>query len=304
MASSPTPVTPPFLKPGDKIAIVSPARSITFDEVHPTIRVMQKWGLEVVLGTHVFGRYNQFAGTDDQRLHDLQQLLDDPSIRAILCSRGGYGTVRLIDRIDFSSFVASPKWIIGYSDITVLHAHIHRQFNIETVHGIMPVNITTDSSNDSLETLKNVLFGSRIRYHFAAGDGCRPGESEGQLTGGNLSILYSLMGSPSEADTAGKILFLEDVDEYLYHLDRMMTGLKRAGKLDRLKGLIVGGMDRMNDNQVPFGKTPAEIISGSIKELDFPVCFNFPAGHGDKNLALILGRKIRFSVDQKVEMVF
>ena len=296
--------TPPFLQPGDKVAIVSPARSITFEEVYPAMRILQRWGLEVVLGTHVFSKSDQFAGTDDQRVHDFQHALDDDSIRAILCSRGGYGTVRIIDKIDFRRYMAKPKWIIGYSDITVLHAHIHRHFAVETLHAVMPVNMKEDAATESLESMRNVLFGSRISYTLPLAPLNRTGEGEGMLVGGNLSVLYSLMGSTSMPDTAGKILFLEDVDEYLYHIDRMMTAMKRAGKLDKLRGLIVGGMDRMNDNQVPFGRSAYEIISEALAGQSFPVCFGFPAGHGVKNLALIMGRMVRFKVGQKVELVF
>jgi len=296
--------TPPFLQPGDKVAIVSPARSITFEEVYPAMRILQRWGLEVVLGTHVFSKSDQFAGTDDQRVHDFQHALDDDSIRAILCSRGGYGTVRIIDKIDFRRYMAKPKWIIGYSDITVLHAHIHRHFAVETLHAVMPVNMKEDAATESLESMRNVLFGSRISYTLPLAPLNRPGEGEGMLVGGNLSVLYSLMGSTSMPDTAGKILFLEDVDEYLYHIDRMMTAMKRSGKLDKLRGLIVGGMDRMNDNQVPFGRSAYEIISEALAGQSFPVCFGFPAGHGAKNLALIMGRMVRFKVGQKVELVF
>jgi muramoyltetrapeptide carboxypeptidase len=298
------PMTPPYLNPGDKIAIVSPARSITFEEVYPTIKLMQKWGLEVVLGTHVFNRENQFAGSDEQRAHDMQQMLDDASIKAVLCARGGYGTLRIIDRLDFTQFQKNPKWIIGYSDITVLHAHIHRHIATETLHAVMPVNISPDVPSESIETLKNVIFGSKISYAFNATQYSRPGEAEGVLVGGNLSILYSLMGSRSEIDTTGKILFIEDVDEYLYHIDRMMMNLKRAGKLQKLRGLVVGGMDRMNDNTIPFGKTANQIIAEAVSEFDFPVCFDFPAGHGPKNLALILGRRIRLRVGPRAEIVF
>jgi muramoyltetrapeptide carboxypeptidase len=304
MKFSANPMTPPYLNPGDKIAIVSPARSITFEEVYPTIKLMQKWGLEVVLGTHVFNRDNQFGGTDEQRTHDLQQMLDDESIRAVLCSRGGYGTLRIIDKLDFTKFQKNPKWIIGYSDITVLHAHIHRHFGIETLHALMPVNINQETPEDSLETMKNVIFGSKIGYTFNATRYSRPGDADGVLVGGNLSILYSIMGSRSEPDTAGKILFLEDVDEYLYHIDRMMMNLKRAGKLQKLRGLIVGGMDRMNDNAIPFGRSANQIIADAVSEYDFPICFDFPAGHGPRNLALILGRRIRLRVGAKVEIVF
>ncbi len=298
-------ITPKYLEKGDKIAIIAPARCINFDEVHPSIRLFQKWGLEVVLGTNIFRKCNQFSGKDELRQADLQQVLDDESIRAIICARGGYGTVRIVDQLDFSTFCTHPKWIIGYSDITVLHAHIQRHFGIETLHATMPVNITSDTVvNDSQETLKNALFGKSISYRFPRNPLSRSGEADAVLVGGNLSILYSLMGSDSEIDTAGKILFLEDVDEYLYHIDRMMMNLKRAGKLTNLKGLIVGGMDRMKDNTIPFGKTANEIIADVTREFPYPVCFDFPAGHGETNLALILGRKVKFTVDNEISLQF
>lgn len=298
-------ITPKYLEKGDKVAIVAPARSISFDEVHPTIRLMQRWGLEVVLGTNIFRRYNQFSGNDDARKADLQQMLDDDSIRAIICARGGYGTVRIIDRIDFSRFCRNPKWIVGYSDITVLHAHIQRHFQTETLHATMPINIKSDTVPDeSTESMRKALFGQKISYTLPTSSLARKGDVAGVLTGGNLSILYSLLGSVSESDTTDKILFLEDVEEYLYHIDRMMMALKRSGKLDKLKGLIVGGMDRMNDNAVPYGKSACEIISEVTGEYQFPVCFGFPAGHGDKNLALIIGRKIKLSVGHQVNLEF
>ena len=298
-------LTPPYLTKLDKVGIVAPARCINFDGVHPSIRVFQKWGLEVVLGTNIFRKCNQFAGRDEMRLADLQQMLDDDSIRAIICARGGYGTVRIIDQVDFSIFQKKPKWIVGYSDITVLHSHIHRHLGIETLHAIMPVNITVDDApDDAQETLRNALFGKIKSYSYPSTPLCRTGQSEGILTGGNLSILYSLMGSVSEIDTAGKILFLEDVDEYLYHIDRMMMNLKRAGKLAKLKGLIVGGMEKMNDNTIPYGKTANEIIMDAVAEYKYPVCFDFPSGHGENNLALILGRNVRLSVGAEVELAF
>ena len=294
---------PDYLVKGDKIGIIAPARCITFEEVHPALRLFQKWGLEVELGTNIFRKCNQFAGPDAIRAADLQAMLDDPSIKAIIPARGGYGTVRIIDQINFAGFVKNPKWIVGYSDITVLHTHIQRHFGIETLHAIMPVNITSDHlADDSAETLRNTLFGQSIRYSVPGSLLSRKGEAEGILTGGNLSILYSLMGSESEIDTDGKILFIEDVDEYLYHIDRMMVNLRRAGKLSGLKGLIVGGMDRMNDNTIPFGRSANEIIAEAVSGYDFPVCFDFPAGHGSQNLALILGRKIRLTVGEKVEV--
>jgi muramoyltetrapeptide carboxypeptidase len=297
--------TPAYLAKDDKISIIAPARCINFVEVHPSIRVFQKWGLEVVLGTNIFRKCNQFAGKDELRLADLQQMLDDDSIRAIVCARGGYGAVRIVDQIDWTAFRKNPKWIVGYSDVTVLHSHIHQHLGIETLHAIMPVNISSDDvAGDSLETLKNALFGKIRSYSYPVTPLARAGEAEGILTGGNLSILYSLMGSASEIDTTGKILFLEDVDEYLYHIDRMMMNLKRAGKLSKLKGLIIGSMDRMNDNTIPFGRSANEIIAETVSGYDYPVCFDFPSGHGENNLALILGRNVKLSVGNDVELIF
>lgn len=231
-------------------------------------------------------------------------MLDDDKIRAIVCSRGGYGTVRIIDKIDFSAFRENPKWIVGYSDATVLHSHINRQFGIETVHAVMPINIKSEKQDETLRTLVNVLFGKHITYSYPKSGLSRNGNAEGELIGGNLSILHNLMGSVSEPDTSGKILFLEDVDEYLYHIDRMMINLKRGGKLDKLKGLIVGGMTKMKDNTIPFGKTANEIIADTVKNYKYPVCFDFPAGHEDPNLALIMGRNVSFIVDKEVNLSF
>jgi len=296
---------PPYLKPGDKVAIVSPARAITFEEVHPAIRLFQQWGLEVILGIHVFARHHQFAGTDDQRLADFQQMLEDESVRAIVCSRGGYGSVRIADQVDWRPFIRNPKWIIGYSDITVFHAHIHRHLGIQSLHAIMPYNIkSTDFESSSVETLRQALFGEKYFFNKPVTFGDRSGLSEGLLTGGNLSILFSLMGTASEPVTDGKILFLEDVDEYLYHVDRMMMTLKRAGKLKNLKGLIVGSMKEMKDNAVPFGMNAREIISRVVREYTYPVCFDFPAGHDTPNLALYFGRNARFIVDDEVSLAY
>jgi muramoyltetrapeptide carboxypeptidase len=297
-------IQPLYLKKGDKVGIVSPSRSITFEEVHPTIKVLQKFGLEVILGSHVFSRQNQFAGSDEHRRKDFQQMLDDDSIRAIICARGGYGAVRIIDNLDFSRFIRHPKWIVGYSDVTVFHSHIHSCCGIETIHATMPKNIVSDIPDDSAISMVNALSGSQVTYLSERTKYSREGFAEGILTGGNLSILYNMMGSVSEVNTEGKILFLEDIDEYLYHVDRMMMNLKRAGKLSGLAGLIVGGMTRMNDNKIPFGKTAEEIISDAVEEYVYPVCFNFPAGHTEKNLALILGRKIKLSVGKQVQIVF
>jgi muramoyltetrapeptide carboxypeptidase len=298
-------ITPSYLKKGDRIAIVSPARKISPSEVETAINIFKAWGLEVVLGEHLYSAYNQFAGSDEQRQHDFQQMLDDSSIRAIICSRGGYGTVRIIDQLDFTRFLESPKWIVGYSDVTVLHSHIHRHYGVETLHAIMPGNFKDKcDGSPSLNSLKKALFGKEIVYRFPAEQYYRKGSCKGQLIGGNLSILYSLTNTGSDINTNGKILFLEDLDEYLYHIDRMMMNLRRSGKLEGLEGLIIGGMNKMHDNEVPFDKTANEIIAEAVEEYPYPVCYNFPAGHLDDNRALILGREVTLEVGDEVKLFF
>jgi len=246
--------SPKNLKQGDKVGIVSPARKVTKEEIQFSINTLKAWGLEIVLGDNLFNSYCQFAGTDGERISDFQSMLDDESVKAILCSRGGYGAVRIIDQLDFSKFVKRPKWIVGYSDITVLHSHIHTNFDIETLHSPMCVNFSKNSrSNDAVNSLRQALLGKEITYDITHHPLNRSGSAEGVLTGGNLSILYNLRGTNSDIDTNGKILFIEDVDEYLYHIDRMMMNFKRSGLLSNLAGLIVGSMSKMNDNEVPFG---------------------------------------------------
>jgi len=296
---------PPYLKAGDSVGIVAPARKITYSELEPSIRIFNEWGLNVVLGDAIFNSDNQYSGTDSERAQDFQKMLDDENIKAIFCARGGYGTVRIIDKLDFAKFIKNPKWIVGYSDITVLHSHIHNISGIETLHAAMPVNFSgSDYSTATLATLKNALFGKSLKYTIKAHPLNKEGVAQGVLVGGNLSVLYSLIGSKSDTDTKDKILFIEDLDEYLYHIDRMMMCLKRAGKLDHLSGLIVGGMNKMNDNTVPFGKTPYEIIKETINEYAFPVCFNFPAGHIKDNRAIIMGRRINMQINNKVTINF
>ncbi|KAF0198150.1 MAG: muramoyltetrapeptide carboxypeptidase [Bacteroidetes bacterium] len=290
-------ITPPYLKPGDQIGIVATARKVSPEEMKPAIQAIGSWGLEVRLGKYLFEEDNQYAGSDEQRTFDLQQMLDDPEIKAIICARGGYGTVRIIDRLDFSEFEKKPKWIAGYSDITVLHSHIHRHLGIETIHATMPLNFPSDgSTSPAAEALRKCLFGEAPEYRITAGPSSKDGNARGLVTGGNLSILYSLCGSPSDVETEGKILFIEDLDEYLYHIDRMMMNLKRCGKLERLAGLVVGGMTQMRDNSVPFGKTAEEIIADVVKEYKYPVLFGFPAGHQAENMPLLLGREATLEV--------
>jgi len=261
------------------------------------VRLLQNWGLEVVIGDTLNASYHQFAGNDDLRARDMQRFIDDDSIKAIFAARGGYGTVRIIDKVDFSRLEQSPKWIIGFSDITVLHTHLHTLYGLQTIHGQMPVNIP-DATTASLKTLKKALFGDEVFYHFKSHSINRAGEARGQVIGGNLSILLSVLGSVSDMDYAGKILFLEDVGEYLYSVDRMLYALKRAGKLNNLAGLIVGGFTEMKDNDIPFGQTVAEIVMNVVSEHNYPVCFDFPAGHIADNHAIIFGRELHMNVSE------
>tara|TARA_R110002124_G_scaffold17532_3_gene73207 strand:- start:59863 stop:60765 length:903 start_codon:yes stop_codon:yes gene_type:complete len=291
-------VTPFSLALGDTIGIISTARKITRNELQPFLKIIDSWGLKTELGSTIDADFNQFAGDDVLRRQDFQRMLDDPNIKAIWCARGGYGTVRIIDQLDFSTFKKNPKWIIGYSDVTVLHSHIHN-FSIETLHADMAMElaIKTDATRDSV---RDVIFGRKygIEITSEANNLNKEGTVKGQLVGGNLSLLYSLIGSSSALETKGKILFIEDLDEMLYHIDRMMQNLKRNGLLKDLAGLIVGGMSDMKDNTIPFGKTSEEIIKEAVSEYDYPVCFNFPAGHIHDNRALILGRKVLLKIEK------
>lgn len=289
-------ITPPYLKHGDKIAVVAPARKVSPSEMEAAILTFRSWGLQVVTGPHLFGEDNQYSGTDQERADDLQMMLDDIEIKAIICARGGYGTVRIIDRLDFTAFEQHPKWIIGYSDVTVLHSHIHTRFGIETLHATMPINFPDSGTEAAVESLRKALFGEPLEYNILPDPLNKTGNVSGVLTGGNLSILYALNGTPSDIQTQDKILFIEDIDEYMYHIDRIMINLKRGGKLSGIKGLIVGGLTKMNDNAIPFGKQAEQIIAEYADESGIPVCFNFPAGHIADNRALIMGREVQMNI--------
>ncbi len=289
-------IQPSYLKKGDKIAIVACARKISKDELQPAIDILKSWGLEVVLSKNLFNTDNQFSGTDNDRAEDLQTMLNDSSIRAIISARGGYGTIRIIDKLDFTKFKQNPKWIIGYSDITVLHSHLHN-LGYQTIHATMPINFSVNK--EATESLQKLLFGENFSYEVKTHPLNRLGKLEGTIVGGNLSLLYALSGSISDINTKGKILFIEDLDEYLYHIDRMMISLKRSGKLNDLAGLIVGGMSDMKDNTILFGKTAEEIIFDAVKEYNYPVCFGFPCGHIDRNLALVFGKNSQLEIKEK-----
>lgn len=289
---------PLSLKKGDTIGIVAPARKITLREIRKAILIIKNRGFQVIYHDDLFAARDQYAGNDDDRAVYFQKMLDDDRVKAIFAARGGYGSVRIIDKLDFSRFEENPKWIVGYSDITVFHNHINRNFGIETLHATMPVNFA-GNTDEALNGLFDVLNGNFPDYSLTNHPLNRQGSSNGILTGGNLSVLYSLCGSLSFPETENKILFLEDLDEYLYHVDRMMTALKRAGVLKNLAGLIVGGMTRMNDNEIPFGKTAEEIIREAVDEYDYPVCFGFPAGHIFDNRPLIMGAEVEMKVPGK-----
>jgi len=296
---------PEYLIKNDLVAIVAPAGKIDKGKVLAAKKQLENWGLEVVLAPHLFDKYYAFAAQDKDRLKDFQEVLNDPGVKAILCARGGYGTNRIIDRIDFTAFAESPKWIIGFSDITVLHSHIQRHFGIETIHGTMAAGLSGDSENqETADSLKRILFGEKITYEWSQHALLKTGKSEGIITGGNLAILCSLIGTASDVDTRGKILFIEEIGENLYRIDRMIMQLKRAGKLDSLAGLIVGGMTDIPDKKEDFGKNAEQIIVDSVKDFKYPVAFGFPAGHQEDNRALILGRKMRLEVIRKSNLLF
>jgi muramoyltetrapeptide carboxypeptidase len=287
-------VQPPHLRKGDKIAIVCPAKKLK-TTINAAIALLETWGLEVVQGNTVNASYHQFAGNDSQRTADLQYYLDDPDIKAIIAGRGGYGTIRIIDHIDFSAFSKNPKWLVGFSDITVLLSHTIAELNTQSIHSQMPGTFE-NASPESLETLRKALFGENLSYTYNSNERSRIGESEGIIIGGNLSILIAMEGSVSEMDYTDKILFLEDVGEYEYSIDRMMRQLKRSGKLAKLKGLIIGAFNEIKTEEIPFGQNAEEIILEAVQEYSYPVCFGFPAGHIDDNRALIFGRKASLKV--------
>ncbi|HTR29049.1 MAG TPA: LD-carboxypeptidase [Puia sp.] len=289
---------PPFLRPGDVIAIVCPAGYMPRERAQTCIDTLRDWGYPVKTGNTVGGASeNYFSGSDDERLADLQQMLDDPGVRAILCGRGGYGLSRIIDRIDFTGFRQTPKWIVGYSDITLLHSHIQSRFNIATLHAPMAAAFNEGGAEGPyVRSLRLALEGEALNYTSHAHPFDRAGETLAPLTGGNLALLAHATGTTSAVPTAGKILFLEDVGEYLYNIDRMIRQLQRSGQLDQLAGLIVGSFTEMKDTMRPFGATVEDIIRDAVAGYDYPVCFGFPVGHDGRNVALRTGVPYRLSV--------
>lgn len=289
---------PPYLKKGDKIAIVCPAKKLP-KPIDKGIEILQSWGLEVVLGKTVTANHNQFAGSDELRAQDIQHFLDDPSIKAIIAGRGGYGTIRIIDEIDFTSFEKNPKWLIGFSDITVLLSHVFAAYRTQSIHGQMPYTFN-DSTPEALESLKNALFGINDTYVATSDTLGRNGHTEGVLIGGNLTLLLAVEGSISEIDYTDKILFIEDVGEHEYAIDRMIRTLNRKGSLAKLKGLIVGAFNEISEESIYFGQTPEQVIWEQVKQYDYPVCFNFPTGHIDDNRAMVLGKTVSLKVNSNI----
>lgn len=302
--------TPPCLKPGDTVAIIATARKVSKEEMQPAIKILSTWGLNVVEGKNLYQSEFQFAGRDEQRLEDLQWVLDNKNIKAVLFARGGYGTMRIIDKILVSYFRGNPKWLIGFSDITSLHL-LMNSLDIKTIHGPMAINFP-NTPNEILSSLKNILFGKNYKIKTQSNLLNRKGKAKGKLIGGNLSLIYGSIAEIKYGAFDKKILFIEDLDEYLYHLDRMMVALSRRHLLSNLKGMIVGSMNDMRDNTKafgfktdnPFGKAAEEIILEHVAQFKYPVCFNFPTGHISNNNPLILGQEAELNVDDDVTLTF
>lgn len=296
---------PPYLKKGDVIGITSPAGFITYEEIQPAMQLMQSWGYKTVFGDTIGKRDFTFGGTDMERLNDLQKMLDNPMIKAIMCARGGYGSIRIVDRINWTKFKAHPKWIIGFSDITVLHNHIHNNCQVASIHSKM-TNSFPDNWNtaepiqaETINSIRDALTGKKMNYSAAVNEKNKQGVADGILIGGNLKTIESLSGTASDIKTDGKILFVEDTGEYFYSIDRMFWNLKRTGKLKNLKALVIGGFRvKPDDPGEEFGKTIEEIVLEKTKAYNYPVCFDFPVGHQKNNFALKCGVRHRLSVKE------
>ncbi|OEK09881.1 LD-carboxypeptidase [Flavivirga aquatica] len=293
---------PPYLKAGDTVAIVAPSGILKnrAGEVQQAKALLKSWGLHSIVGKHVFKKSNHFAGTDDERCEDFQKALDDPKISAIWCARGGYGAVRILDKLDYSKFKQNPKWLIGYSDITALHNQVHNQ-GVESLHAIMCVSIPKNLSEieASISTFKTAVFGKPLSYKLKASSYNKKGTASGQLVGGNLTMLHTMLGSKTSINTSEKILFIEEIGEYKYHIDRMLQSLKRAGYFNNCKGVIIGDMTKLKKNTTLWGTSIEQLILDALSDYDFPIAFNMPAGHEKNNQALIFGRKIQLIVDSE-----
>lgn len=299
-------IQPQHLKAGDSVAIVAPSGILKNreKEINKAKELLKSWGLYVVIGDNVFNKANHFAGTDDERAEDFQNALDNPNIKAIWCARGGYGTVRMIDKLDYTKYKENPKWVIGYSDITAIHNQLNNEGS-ESIHAMMCTSLKDDLSKieNTIETFRCALFGQPLSYTIEGSKYNKTGNASGTLVGGNLTLLHTMLGSKTSIDTSGKILFIEEIGEYKYHIDRMLQSLKRAGYFENLKGLIVGDMSNMRKNTTPWGTSIEQLILDVVAEYDFPVMFDFPAGHEDDNRALIFGRTIQLAVGSEQSKV-
>ncbi|MEY2917356.1 MAG: hypothetical protein RIS73_1070 [Bacteroidota bacterium] len=297
---------PPYLKKGDTIAITCPAGYMASEKAQTCITVLRQWGFQVVVGkTLGSSSVNYFSATDADRRNELQAMLDDKTINAILCGRGGYGVGRIIDKLDFTKFKRKPKWLIGFSDITVLHSHIYTNLKIATLHAPMAAAFNDNGfKNEFVQSLQKALSGKKTKYTCAPHTFNKQGTASGELVGGNLSLLAHLTGTPSDINTKNKILFIEDIGEQIYNIDRMLHQLKRSGKLNKLAGLVIGGFTDMKDTDRPFGKTVQEVIQQIVEEYNYPVCFNFPVSHQKENYALKVGVKYQLAVNNKQTKLF
>lgn len=299
--NSSTLIQPPYLKAGDTVAIVAPSGILKHreGEVQQAVNLLKSWGLHAVVGKHVFSKDNHFAGTDNERCEDLQKAMDDPTISAIWCARGGYGTVRVLDKLDYTKFKEHPKWVIGYSDITALHNQLHNE-GFESLHALMCVSLTKDLGEieATVSTFKSALFGMPEGYTLEGSNYNKIGEASGPLVGGNLTMLHTMLGSNTSIDTSGKILFIEEIGEYKYHIDRMLQSLKRAGYFDNCKGVIVGDMSKLRKNTTLWGTSIEQLILDALSDYNFPIAFNMPAGHEKDNRALVLGKTITLKVEK------
>lgn len=294
-------ITPPYLVPGDTVGIVAPARKVSREEVKAFIGLLGSWGLNYKFGKNLFGGKDQYSGTDEERAADFNDMLADPQVKAVIAARGGYGSLRTLRLTDFSRFEKNPKWIAGFSDITVFHSYLNRFCNTESLHCLMPLTYKpgVKETEESAESLRKALFGEKLEYSVPSNLKNRSGKVKGELGGGNLSILCSLNGTGYFPDLGGKILFLEDIDEYRYHIDRMMLNLQYSGILNKIAGLLIGSFTDIKDNPIPFGKDYDEIISDIVEKFNFPVAFSFPAGHQSQNMTLIFGRQMQLIVEGK-----
>ncbi len=297
-------ILPPYLKKGDTIGLICPAGFMPLEKAQTAIDTLQQWGFKVKISKTVgSGSKNYFSATDEERLDEMQKMMDNKFIKTIMCTRGGYGSGRIIDRLCFKKFKKNPKWIIGFSDITVLHSHLYSNYKIASLHAPMAAAFNDEEyKNEYVQSLLHALVGTETNYKCEGHEFNKSGVAEGRLVGGNLSLLAHLVGTPSDINTKNKILFIEDIGEYIYNVDRMMYQLKRSGKLDKLAGLIVGKFSEMKDTELQFGQTAEEVIRDILKEYDYPVCFNFPVSHEKENYALKIGVKYKLNVDGIVSL--